>query len=574
MSLYDLQAQLRSALDQQFAVLKQQYERGVAEARQQALLDAQRLADAKIAQVKGEMQAHVEQLVAGARADAEQRTREAGAIERDALERQLRHEFDQQVVEAVSAAQAEAEQRAREAATLEWQAAEQQLRQELEQAQQQQVDQALASARRTAELEKESERRRAQNELDAERERAKGELERAKGELERANGELERANGEREHANGELERAKGELERANGELERANGEREHANGELERAKGELDHAKAELDRANGELERANGEREHASGELERAKGELDHAKAELDRAKGEIEKERQRARAEIDAEKQRAKAASLAVPAAPAVDPSRVSAAVRELDDTRTLSQALDALVAHTGSIAGRSALFVIDGDRLKSWKSSGIPEVDIRSVESSIGGRDLLARAIQAGQGIRTSADLPSPPFARASADRSGLAVPVMIGGRAVAVLYVDSGDPAQSAAASFEMVESLARHASTVVALRTAMRTLDVLRGVPADLTGNGDSASDEQAARRFARLLVSEIKLYNEPAVRAGRQQRDLLQRLGTEIDRARRLYEERVPPSIGARHAYFQQELVQTLADGDPALLGNT
>ena len=37
-------------------------------------------------------------------------------------------------------------------------------------------------------------------------------------------------------------------------------------------------------------------------------------------------------------------------------------------------------------------------------------------------------------------------------------------------------------------------------------------------------------------------------------------------------AQRLYEERVPPAIGARHALFQQELVQTLADGDRALLG--
>ena len=69
------------------------------------------------------------------------------------------------------------------------------------------------------------------------------------------------------------------------------------------------------------------------------------------------------------------------------------------------------------------------------------------------------------------------------------------------------------------------------------------------------------------------MSEIKLYNEAAVRTGRERRDLLSRLRPEIDRARRLYEERVPPVVGARGQYFQQELVQTLADGDPALLGN-
>ena len=59
--------------------------------------------------------------------------------------------------------------------------------------------------------------------------------------------------------------------------------------------------------------------------------------------------------------------------------------------------------------------------------------------------------------------------------------------------------------------------------------------------------------------------------EAAVRTGREERDLLTRLGTEIDRARRLYEERVPASAG-HYSFFQQELVQTLAEGDAALLG--
>ena len=68
------------------------------------------------------------------------------------------------------------------------------------------------------------------------------------------------------------------------------------------------------------------------------------------------------------------------------------------------------------------------------------------------------------------------------------------------------------------------------------------------------------------------MSEIKLYNEAAVRTGREKRDLLNRLAPEIDRARRLYEERVSPAVGARATYFQQELVHTLADGDSALLG--
>ncbi len=54
--------------------------------------------------------------------------------------------------------------------------------------------------------------------------------------------------------------------------------------------------------------------------------------------------------------------------------------------------------------------------------------------------------------------------------------------------------------------------------------------------------------------------------------GRERRDLMTRLKPEIDRARRLYDERIAPSIHSRDVYFQQELVQTLADGDQSLLG--
>jgi hypothetical protein len=249
----------------------------------------------------------------------------------------------------------------------------------------------------------------------------------------------------------------------------------------------------------------------------------------------------------------------------------RMLAATREIDGARTLSQALESLLKHAGAAAGRAAIFLINGDRLKAWKAAGIPDIDVQTVESSIGGRDLLGRAIQAGQATPSSAELPAPPFARLPADRAGLAVPLMIGGRAVAVLYADSG-PNPPSAGAVETIEALVRHASAIVALRTAMRTLDVLGGTPDDVAGGGE-VSDDQGARRYARLLVSEIKLYNEAAVRAGRQQRDLMHRLRAEIDRAQRLYEERVPPAVGGRHVYFQQELVQTLADGDAALLGS-
>jgi hypothetical protein len=76
----------------------------------------------------------------------------------------------------------------------------------------------------------------------------------------------------------------------------------------------------------------------------------------------------------------------------------------------------------------------------------------------------------------------------------------------------------------------------------------------------------------ARRFARLLVSEIKLYNEPKVKEGRSRGDLYDLLREDIDRSRQMYDKRVAPPVAARHDYFHQELVNTLAEGDPAKLG--
>ena len=76
----------------------------------------------------------------------------------------------------------------------------------------------------------------------------------------------------------------------------------------------------------------------------------------------------------------------------------------------------------------------------------------------------------------------------------------------------------------------------------------------------------------ARRFARLLVSEIKLYNEQKVKEGRSQGNLYERLREDIDRSRQMYDKRVAPPVAARYDYFHQELVNTLAEGDPNKLG--
>ena len=76
----------------------------------------------------------------------------------------------------------------------------------------------------------------------------------------------------------------------------------------------------------------------------------------------------------------------------------------------------------------------------------------------------------------------------------------------------------------------------------------------------------------ARRFARLLVSEIKLYNAAKVSEGRRNLNLYSLLSEEIDRSRKVYDRRVSPAVATKFDYFYDELLQTLAEGDAAKLG--
>lgn len=90
------------------------------------------------------------------------------------------------------------------------------------------------------------------------------------------------------------------------------------------------------------------------------------------------------------------------------------------------------------------------------------------------------------------------------------------------------------------------------------------------PAVLTPEAQKAHED--AKRFARLVVSEIKLYNETKVNEGRRAKDLYERLKEDIERGRQMYMDRVAAPIRETTNYFYDELVRILAGGDPGALG--
>jgi hypothetical protein len=283
---------------------------------------------------------------------------------------------------------------------------------------------------------------------------------------------------------------------------------------------------------------------------------------------------------------------------------SRLLESVRGLDGASTLSEVLDALALAAGREAARAAVVVLRGERIHGWKLTGFGPRDAQPklIDLPLAESGVIALAVGAARAVTTRDSATAsvgPGFERLSTDRMGLAVPVVVGGRVVAVVYADAvtmdGHDRPVPSCWPELIEVLARHAGRCLEALTTQKTATPkitttgAQGAQAAQGAQGGAPGAQvapdapasfsitdgvaAAARRTARLLVAEIRLFNEPAVSEGRKQRNLLSRLAPEIERARQAYNEQVPAGVRGDTDFFHQELIRTLAGGDARLLGN-
>jgi hypothetical protein len=82
--------------------------------------------------------------------------------------------------------------------------------------------------------------------------------------------------------------------------------------------------------------------------------------------------------------------------------------------------------------------------------------------------------------------------------------------------------------------------------------------------------NSALYENDAKRFARLLISELKLFETYKVERGLKNNNLYESLQDEIEEARYKYKKRISNSEFER--YFDDALTEILANGDKSKLG--
>ena len=84
--------------------------------------------------------------------------------------------------------------------------------------------------------------------------------------------------------------------------------------------------------------------------------------------------------------------------------------------------------------------------------------------------------------------------------------------------------------------------------------------------------EDADVHRKAQRFARLLVDEIKLYNQAKVAEGRRNKDLYDRLKEDIEKSRTTFQKRYGSTAAASGDYFQKEVLRSLAEDDLSVMG--
>jgi hypothetical protein len=273
---------------------------------------------------------------------------------------------------------------------------------------------------------------------------------------------------------------------------------------------------------------------------------------------------------------------------APGASPTDIlNAAAASIQEATSQAEILRHLLEGEARFAGRVALFVVKGGAINGWQGTGFQDNEVVKNASLNTSGGLVARAIQARAPASGPASEFDPGFVgsvAAPADDNCLVLPLVVKERVAALLYADAG-AAPGGMLDVSALSVLTRWAALwleLTALRKAGATGDEPQpatpvAIPDVVAAAAPAMAAEDAdlhkrALRFAKLLVEEIKLYNQPKVVEGKLNRDMYDRLKEDIEKSRATYQKRYGETPVASADYFNQELVRILADNDISLMG--
>src|SRR6476659_5047583 len=142
---------------------------------------------------------------------------------------------------------------------------------------------------------------------------------------------------------------------------------------------------------------------------------------------------------------------------------ARLIDAVRALDSAHTLAETLEMLASCAGREAARVGVLLVRGNRLQAFRFIGF---EITEREFPLDDASVIARAIRSRAAAITEAGGASEPpgFAALDSAHACFAVPLVLAGQVVAVLYADQQGSSQATSTGSwpEALELLTRHAA----------------------------------------------------------------------------------------------------------------
>ncbi|HWF91433.1 MAG TPA: hypothetical protein VN684_04060 [Terriglobales bacterium] len=316
---------------------------------------------------------------------------------------------------------------------------------------------------------------------------------------------------------------------------------------------------------------------------------------------------------------------------APGSNAASLLKAISHIHEGSNQKEILRALLDGTTDFSSRSALFVVKAGAAVGWQGQGFSEdknSEIKDfpfdVSGGLGADAMRERTPAAGDSSNVDANFIAN-FG-APANNESVVLPLLLKDKVAALVYADGGANAGvdkvalqlvvAATSAWLEVVSLRKQAvketaqddgrdSSPVAQAASPAYSDPFAGhapahtapqavaeaIPAEAAsaaaagasgssvsvGAPEQLSPEDAdthrkAQRFARLLIDEIKLYNQAKVTEGRKHKDIYDRLKPDIEKSRSMYTKRYGKTAAASVDYFSAELVRSLAEDDSSLMG--
>src|SRR5919109_418891 len=311
--------------------------------------------------------------------------------------------------------------------------------------------------------------------------------------------------------------------------------------------------------------------------------------------------------------------------------PDHLLKAVSAIHSVTTQRDVLRGLLDNAVRYCGRAALFVVKGGMANGWQGRAFVNNDAIKDFALDPNSGLVTRVLDGHTALSGNASEMDKRFIAefgAPADGKCVLLPLLMREKVAALVYADAGHDqggqldasalellvlttgtwlevaslrktAPKEAAGAEKKEATGAHASAAHAMPSpsfsdpfAAHSPAFSKAAPASTAVHtepepaaSEAAGDQFAglppeeadihrkAQRFARLLIDEIKLYNQTKMAEGRKNKDLYDRLREDIDKSRSTYAKRYGNTVAASGDYFNQELVRSLAEDDVTLLGS-